>query len=57
LELAWRGSEPITLASSEQRKFLEDGDEIILRGFCQREGAARIGFGECRGRVRGSASA
>jgi fumarylacetoacetase len=52
LELAWRGTEPITLASGEQRKFLEDGDEIILRGFCQREGAARIGFGECRGTVR-----
>jgi len=57
LELAWRGTDPVTLASGEQRKFLEDGDEVILRGFCQREGAARIGFGECRGRVRGSASA
>jgi fumarylacetoacetase len=33
----------------EAGKFLEDGDEVILRGFCQREGARRIGFGECRG--------
>jgi fumarylacetoacetase len=51
LELAWRGSEPVTLASDEQRRFLEEGDEIILRGYCEREGAVRIGFGECRGRV------
>jgi fumarylacetoacetase len=33
----------------EARKFLEDGDEVVLRGFCEREGARRIGFGECRG--------
>jgi fumarylacetoacetase len=51
LELTWRGAEPITLPSGEQRRFLEDGDEVVLRGFCQREGFARIGFGECRGTV------
>ena len=33
------------------RRFLEDGDEVIFRGWCEREGAARIGFGECRGIV------
>jgi fumarylacetoacetase len=49
LELTWRGAEPITLPTGETRKFLEDGDEVILRGFCERPGAARIGFGECRG--------
>jgi fumarylacetoacetase len=49
LELTWRGSEPITLPTGETRKFLEDGDEVILRGSCERVGAARIGFGECRG--------
>jgi fumarylacetoacetase len=50
-ELTWRGTEPITLPSGEQRRYLEDGDEVILRGFCEREGFARIGFGECRGTV------
>ena len=51
LELAWRGTEPITLPSGEQRRFLENGDEVIFRGFCERPGFARIGFGECRGTV------
>ena len=49
LELAWRGTEPIELPTGEMRKFLEDGDEVIMRGYCEREGFARIGFGECRG--------
>ena len=49
LELAWRGTEPIALKSGESRKFLEDGDEVIFRGYCAREGWRRIGFGECRG--------
>jgi fumarylacetoacetase len=53
LELAWRGTEPVTLPTGEQRRFLEDGDEVIFRGFCEREGFARIGFGECRGTVVG----
>jgi fumarylacetoacetase len=51
LELTWRGAEPLTLPTGETRKFLEDGDEVIMRGFCEREGAVRIGFGECRGLV------
>jgi fumarylacetoacetase len=51
LELTWRGAEPLTLPTGETRKFLEDGDEVILRGYCEHEGAVRIGFGECRGRV------
>jgi fumarylacetoacetase len=49
LELTWRGAEPLELPSGETRKFLEDGDEVIMRGRCERPGAARIGFGECRG--------
>lgn len=52
LELTWRGAEPLDLGG-EPRKFLEDGDEVILRGYCDREGARRIGFGECRGTVSG----
>jgi fumarylacetoacetase len=51
LELTWRGSEPLTLPSGEERRFLEDGDEIIMKGYCEREGFRRIGFGECRGRI------
>ena len=54
LELTWRGAEPLTLPTGETRKFLEDGDEVIMRGYCEREGAVRIGFGECRGVVVGS---
>ncbi|HYC61944.1 MAG TPA: fumarylacetoacetase [Thermoanaerobaculia bacterium] len=53
LELAWRGTEPIELPSGETRKFLEDGDEVILRAYCEREGHARIGFGECTGLIVG----
>jgi len=53
LELTWRGADPIQLPSGETRRFLEDGDEVIMRGACERDGFARIGFGECRGVIRG----
>ncbi len=52
LEITKRGAEPLELSNGETRKFLEDGDEVILRGYCEREGFDRIGFGECRGVVR-----
>ncbi len=55
LELTTRGAEPIDLPTGEVRRFLQDGDEVILRGFCERPGAVRIGFGECRGVVLPSA--
>jgi fumarylacetoacetase len=51
LELTWRGTEPLTLPGGETRRFLEDGDEVVFRGWCEREGAVRIGLGECRGTV------
>jgi fumarylacetoacetase len=51
LELAWRASDPVKLPSGEFRKFLEDGDEVIFRGWCEAPGARRIGLGECRGKV------
>jgi fumarylacetoacetase len=51
LERTMRGREPIRLPNGETRGFLDDGDEVILRGYCEREGAARIGLGECRGVV------
>ena len=49
LERTWRGKEPLELPSGEKRAFLEEGDEIIMRAWCERPGAVRIGFGECRG--------
>jgi fumarylacetoacetase len=49
LESTFGGKQPITLPSGEQRTFLEDGDEVILRARCQRNGYPSIGFGECRG--------
>jgi len=52
VELSRGGTSAITLsATGEQRTFLQDGDAVILRGWCEREGAARIGFGTCEGRV------
>lgn len=65
LELTWDGDPfakppvivpgsqrtPIELPTGEQRKFLADGDEIIIKGYCERDGFRRIGFGECRGIV------
>ncbi|ROM87020.1 MULTISPECIES: fumarylacetoacetase [Pseudomonas] len=51
LEITEGGKKPIELASGEVRRFLEDGDEIILRARCRREGFASIGFGECRGKI------
>jgi fumarylacetoacetase len=53
LELTWRGAEPLVLPTGEERRFLEDGDEVIFRGWCEREGFVRIGLGECRGEVKG----
>lgn len=51
LELAWRGTEPVELPGGEVRRFVEDGDEVIMRGWLEREGFVRIGFGECSGVV------
>ena len=48
LEITSGGKEPMTLPGGETRAFLEDGDEVLLRARARREGAAPIGFGECR---------
>jgi fumarylacetoacetase len=48
LELTMRGSEPLAMPGGEKRGFIEDGDEIVFRGFCEKPGQVRIGFGECR---------
>jgi fumarylacetoacetase len=52
LELTQGGKNPVALPDGETRAFLEDGDEVILRGRCVREGYASIGFGEAAGRVK-----
>ena len=54
MEITKRGAEPVTLPTGETRKFLEDGDEVTLRGYCEREGLPRLGVGECTGLVLGS---
>lgn len=52
VELSLGGTRQIPLAATgETRTFLEDGDTVVLRGWCEKPGAARIGFGECRGEV------
>jgi fumarylacetoacetase len=52
LEITGGGQRPLQIASDVSRTFLNDGDTIIFRGHCQRDGFASIGFGECRGTVR-----
>jgi fumarylacetoacetase len=54
LELARRGADPVRLPNGEQRVFLEDGDEVILRGWCRRKGFVAISLGECRGLIEPS---
>ena len=51
LEISAGGRRPVALTSGETRRFLEDGDTVIMRAHCRREGFATIGFGECRGTI------
>jgi fumarylacetoacetase len=51
LELTQGGKVPLTLPDGQARTFLQDGDEVTLQGWCEKPGAARIGFGECQARV------
>ncbi len=50
LELTWRGTKPLKLSDGSERKFVNDGDTIILKGYCKKD-SVRIGFGECRAKV------
>jgi fumarylacetoacetase len=56
MELSVGGTQPLTLSSGETRAYLEDGDTIILRGWCEKPGAARIGLGEVRGQICAAAA-
>ncbi|MEJ5150431.1 fumarylacetoacetase [Comamonas sp. MYb396] len=51
IELTVGGKQPLTLPNGETRTWLEDGDAVVLRGWCERPGAARIGFGPCEGQM------
>jgi len=46
LELSWRGEKPVKLSEGGDRKFIEDNDTVIIRGYCEKKGNTRIGFGE-----------
>jgi fumarylacetoacetase len=50
LELTWGGTEPLLLAPGKDRRFLQDGDRVTLRGHAQGQGY-RIGFGDCAGAI------
>lgn len=50
IETTWNGRDPIVLPDGSERRFLEDGDEVVMRGWCEADGI-RVGFGECRGVV------
>lgn len=50
LELSWRGTNPLTLKNGEERKFIEDNDTIIMKGFGEKDGI-RVGFGEVSGKI------
>ena len=50
LELSWKGSKPVQLVEGGQRKFIEDGDTVIMKGFAEKDGI-RVGFGEVEGKV------
>jgi len=57
LEITQRGTAPIELPNGERRAFLENGDEVILTGFCERKGFPRISMGECRGKILSASGA
>jgi len=51
LELTWKGDHPIKMSDGSERKFINDGDTVILRGYCKNKDV-RLGFGECKGKIR-----
>jgi fumarylacetoacetase len=53
MELTQAGKTPLTLPNGESRTFLQDGDEVVQKGYCQSENGARIGFGEAAGKIAG----
>lgn len=50
LEITWRGATPVQMPDGSERKFINDGDTVVMRGWCEKDGV-RIGFGEANGKV------
>lgn len=50
LELTWNGQKPLQMPDGSERRFIEDGDTVLIKGFAEKEGV-RIGFGECKGKI------
>jgi fumarylacetoacetase len=50
LEITWRGTKPVKMKDGSERKFINDNDTVIMRGYCKKDGV-RVGFGECSGKV------
>ena len=50
LELTWGGKNPIAMPDGTDRKFIQDGDTVVLKGYCEKDGI-RVGFGECSGQI------
>jgi len=52
LEICWKGTKPVSMPDGSERKFIHDGDTVVMRGWCEKDGI-RIGFGPCDGKVIG----
>jgi fumarylacetoacetase len=50
LEITWRGTKPVKMKDGSERKFINDNDTVIMRGYCSKDDV-RIGFGECVGKL------
>ena len=50
LEISWKGTKPVPMPDGSERKFINDGDTVIMKGYCEKDGV-RIGFGEATGKV------
>jgi len=50
LEISWQGKNPVQMPDGTERKFIQDGDTVAIKGWCEKDGV-RIGFGECNGKI------
>ena len=50
LEISWKGTREVDLGGGNTRKFIKDGDKVVIKGFCEKDGV-RVGFGKCEGVV------
>jgi fumarylacetoacetase len=50
LEISWKGTKPVTMPDGTERKFLQDGDSVVMKAFCEKDGK-RVGFGEVRSKI------